>query len=89
LTLAQGFDKLLAAEEFQSWKLKVNTDRPATLTCEDGDGGTVFTKAIEFTDATPCPLQTQPFLCNFHSRSLPFSIPFRVAHQGNLCRDLY
>ena len=50
ITFAQRFDKLLAAEEFQSWKLTVNADHTATLTCEDGDGGVVFTKAIEFTD---------------------------------------
>jgi hypothetical protein len=42
--------RLLAAEEFQSWKLKVNPDHTATLTCEDGNGGAVFTKAIEYTD---------------------------------------
>ncbi len=36
--------------EFQSWKLNVNADRTATLTCEDGNGGVVFTKAIEYTD---------------------------------------
>jgi hypothetical protein len=50
IAFAQRFDKLLAAEEFQSWKLTVNADRTATLTCEDGNGGVVFTKAIEFTD---------------------------------------
>jgi len=50
IALAQGFDKLIAAEEFQSWKLTVNADHTATLTYEDGDGGVVFTKAIEFTD---------------------------------------
>ena len=50
IALAQRFDKLIAAEEFQSWKLIVNANHTATLTCEDGDGGVVFTKAIEFTD---------------------------------------
>ena len=50
IAFAQRFDKLLAAEEFQSWKLTVNADHTATLTCEDGNGGVVFTKAIEFTD---------------------------------------
>ncbi len=50
IAFAQRFDKLLASEEFQSWKLNVNADHTATLTCEDGDGGVVFTKAIEFTD---------------------------------------
>ena len=50
IAYAQRFDKLLAAEEFQSWKLMVNADHTATLTCEDGNGGVVFTKAIEYTD---------------------------------------
>jgi hypothetical protein len=50
ITFAQRFDKLLAAEEFQSWKLNVNPDHTATLTSEDGNGGVVFTKAIEYTD---------------------------------------
>jgi hypothetical protein len=44
ITFAQRFDKLLAAE------LNVNPDHTATLICEDGDGGIVFTKAIEYTD---------------------------------------
>jgi hypothetical protein len=50
IAFAQRFDKLLAAEEFQLWKLAVNSDHTATLDCEDGDGRVVFTKAIEFTD---------------------------------------
>jgi hypothetical protein len=50
IAFAQRFDKLLAAEEFQSWKLTVNPDHTATLDCEDGNGGVVFTKAIEYTD---------------------------------------
>jgi hypothetical protein len=32
------------------WKLKVRTDHTATLSCEDGNGNTVLTKEIEFTD---------------------------------------
>ncbi len=50
IAFAQRFDKLLAAEEFQLWKLMVNADHTATLTCEGGDGGVVFTKAIEYSD---------------------------------------
>jgi hypothetical protein len=34
----------------QLWKLKVNPDHTAMLTCEEGNGGIVFTKAIEYTD---------------------------------------
>jgi hypothetical protein len=50
ITFAQHGNKRLAAEEFQSWKLNVNADHAATLTCEDGNGGVVFTKAIEYSD---------------------------------------
>jgi hypothetical protein len=53
IALAQRFDKKVAAEEFQSWKLKVNPDSTATLTCEDGNYNVVFTKPIEFTDFPP------------------------------------
>jgi hypothetical protein len=35
------------------WKLNVNADHMATLTCEDGNGKAVYEKAIEDTD---CPL---------------------------------
>src|SRR5208282_2831365 len=50
IALIQPYDKAIAAEEFQLWKLKVNIDRTATLTCENGNGTTVFTKKIEYTD---------------------------------------
>jgi hypothetical protein len=50
IAFAQRFDKLLAAEEFQLRKLSVNPDHTATLDCEDGNGGVVFTKNIEYTD---------------------------------------
>jgi hypothetical protein len=50
IALAQRFDKRVAAEEFQVWKLAVNTDDSAILSCEDGNGHTVFSKAIPFTD---------------------------------------
>ncbi len=40
----------VAAEEFQLWRLRVNLDRHAILTCEDGNSNAVFTKQIEFTD---------------------------------------
>lgn len=50
IALAQRFDKLIAAEEFQLWKLTVREDRTATLACEDGDGRSVFTKTIAYTD---------------------------------------
>jgi hypothetical protein len=50
IAFAQRFDKLLAAEKFQSWKLTVNSDHTATLDCEDGDGNAVFSKTIAYTD---------------------------------------
>jgi Family of unknown function (DUF6876) len=50
IALAQRFGKRVAAEEFQVWTLKVNSDRTARLACEDGNGHEVFAKAIPFTD---------------------------------------
>ena len=40
----------LAKTAFQVWELTVRPDGTATLTCEDGDGGVVFTKELTFTD---------------------------------------
>lgn len=50
IALIQPYDKKVAAEPFQAWKLTVRADRTATLVCEDGNGNLVFTKEIEFTD---------------------------------------
>jgi hypothetical protein len=50
IAIIQPYDKAVAAEEFQVWKLTVRPDRTATLTCDDGNGRIVFTKEIEFTD---------------------------------------
>lgn len=50
IALAQRFDQKVAAEEFQAWKLAVNLDDTAVLTCEDGNGNAVVSKAIECTD---------------------------------------
>jgi hypothetical protein len=50
IAFAQRFQKVVAAEEFQVWKLTVKPDRTATLACEDGNGATVFQKALEYTD---------------------------------------
>ena len=41
---------IVAAEEFQSWKLAVHSDDSATLSCEDGNGKIVMKKRIAFTD---------------------------------------
>ena len=43
-------DPKIAAEEFQVWRLKVNSDKTATLTCDDGNDNIVFTKPLQFTD---------------------------------------
>lgn len=48
----------IANQLFQHWKLKVKPDATATLTCEDGNCNTVFTKQISFTDF---PLETISF----------------------------
>jgi hypothetical protein len=40
----------VAAEEFQVWRLKVNPDSTATLTCDTGNDRNVFSKRIEYTD---------------------------------------
>ena len=50
IAIAQRFEKAVAGEEFQVWKLTVNSDRTAKLACEDGNGRTVFEKPIEYTD---------------------------------------
>jgi hypothetical protein len=50
IAFAQRDHKRVAAEAFQLWTLRVHPDRTATLTCEDGSGNAVFTKAIPSTD---------------------------------------
>jgi hypothetical protein len=50
IAFAQRTHKRVAAEAFQLWRLRVHPDRTATLTCEDGNGHAVFTKALTFTD---------------------------------------
>jgi hypothetical protein len=50
IAIIQPYNKAVAAEEFQVWKLAVRPDRSATLTCDDGNDNIVFTKEIEHTD---------------------------------------
>ena len=51
IALAQRSEKAVASEEFQVWKLAVDlASHTATLSCEDGNGNAVFTKAITYTD---------------------------------------
>ena len=49
IAFAQRSEIAVTAEEFQVWKLAV-TGSKATLTCEDGNDNTVFTKEIALTD---------------------------------------
>jgi hypothetical protein len=50
IAFAQRFENAVAAEEFQVWTLSVKPDQTATLACGDGNGRTVFEKALEYTD---------------------------------------
>ena len=50
IALTQLYDKRVRAEGFQVWKLNVNTDMTADLTCEDGSDNVVYIKKIPFTD---------------------------------------
>lgn len=50
IALIQPYEKAVAAQEFQVWKLTVRPDHTATLTCEDGNDNEVFRKELEFTD---------------------------------------
>ena len=43
-------DKKVRAEPFQVWKLEVNDDESAKLTCEDGNGNQVFSNDYTQTD---------------------------------------
>ena len=50
IALAQRHEKAVVAEAFQVWQLTVNDNGGAVLTCEDGNGRSVYTKVIEFSD---------------------------------------
>jgi hypothetical protein len=49
IALAQG-DRRVAGEAFQLWEMRVKPDHAATLTCDDGNGQAVDSKAIPYTD---------------------------------------
>lgn len=40
----------VSSQEFQMWRLAVNANQSAILTCDDGNGRVVFTKSLVFTD---------------------------------------
>ncbi len=50
IALCQRYEERVAAEEFQLWMLSVNVDQTAILSCEDGNGHSVYRKQIECTD---------------------------------------
>jgi hypothetical protein len=50
IVIAQKTVPAVAAEPFQFWKLKVNPDHSAILTCEDGNGNVVYRNDLNFTD---------------------------------------
>ena len=50
IVIAQKTVPAVAAESFQFWKLKVNPDHSAILTCEDGNGNVVYRNDLNFTD---------------------------------------
>ena len=51
IALAQRYEKKIAGEAFQLWKLTLNPgSTSATLTCEDGNCNEIFRKVIAFTD---------------------------------------
>jgi len=68
IALIQPYDKRVAAEAFQVWKLVVRPDNTATLTCDDGNSNVVFSKDIEYTDF---PLETITLYCANNVIHLP------------------
>src|SRR5580698_7413049 len=53
IAIIQPHNATVAAEEFQIWKLAVNADCSGVLTCDDGNGRVVFSKAIPYSDFPP------------------------------------
>jgi len=62
IALAQKYERAVAAEEFQLWKLTVNPDHTAILACENGNCEIVLSKEIPFTDF-PLP-EISLYFCN-------------------------
>lgn len=62
IAIPQAHIKALKHEAFQLWRLKVNDDRSAALTCDDGNGKVVYRHDIPYTDF---PLQeVQLYYCD-------------------------
>lgn len=69
IALANRYERRAKAEEFQMWTLTRNsTGNGATLDCGDGNGNTVYSKRIEFTDF---PLEAVMFFCEDGTILLP------------------
>jgi hypothetical protein len=69
IALANAYNRSVKAEEFQVWTLTKNkTGNGAMLTCGDGNGHTVYTKRIEYTDF---PLDTVKLFCEGGTILLP------------------
>ncbi len=50
IALAQKYDKAIAGEGFQLWKLVVHGNNTGILICEDGNGRAVMSKPLDYTD---------------------------------------
>jgi hypothetical protein len=50
IAIIQPHNARVAAEEFQLWTLAVKADQTGVLTCDDGNGGVIFSKSIPYTD---------------------------------------
>lgn len=50
IAFAQHYEKAVAAEPFQLWKLTVHPDCSSLLNCDDGNSQVVFSKAIPYSD---------------------------------------
>ena len=50
IAFTQKSNAVVAAEEFQVWKLHVQPDSSGTLICEDGNSNVIFSKPLEYTD---------------------------------------
>ena len=53
IAIIQPHDARVAAEDFQVWRLAANADHTGVLTCDDGNGRVVFSKALDYTDFPP------------------------------------
>ncbi len=66
---ANRYQRQVKAEEFQVWTLtRDKRDNGATLDCGDGNGNTVYSKRIPFTDF---PLDTVRLFCEGGTILLP------------------